>query len=89
MMYLLYAATSRTLSNRHKNAVSLTEFGIVQAIKYKVNVNLKRAVQFARLSHVFSDCREMKPTRGSQLLRWLARCFWRTLATDALFSRGA
>jgi hypothetical protein len=68
MINLLYAA-GRTLSSRHKNAVCLGELRIVQAIKYKVNVNLKRAVQFARLSHVFSEYRERKPMRESQSLR--------------------
>ena len=56
MTELLYTAADGTLPNGYQKTVGLGEFRIVQAIKQILNVNLKRAGRWARLSHAFSEC---------------------------------
>jgi len=57
MIGLLYTAPDGTFPNGHQNAIGLGELRIVQSIKHIVNVNLKRPVRCARLSHLFSEYR--------------------------------
>ena len=89
MIKLLHTAADGTFPNGHKNTVSLGELRVVQAIKQIINVNLKRAVRWARLSHAFSEYSETPPTRVSQSLRWSAHCSARTPVTAVLFPQGA
>jgi len=58
MIELLYTAADGTLPDGYQKTVGLGEFGIAQAVKQIFNLNLKRAVRWARLSHAFSVCLE-------------------------------
>jgi hypothetical protein len=69
MIELLYTPAGGTLPSGHQNTVGLDELRIVQAIKSIVNVNLKRAVSCARLSHAFSEYSETRLKRVSRSLR--------------------
>jgi len=63
MIELLYTAADGTLPNGHQKTVGLGKLGIVQAVKQILNVYLKWAVRWARLSHAFSEHLETSPTR--------------------------
>jgi len=63
MIKLLHIAANGTFPNGHKKTVGLYEFRFVQAIKQILNVNLKRAERWARLSHAFSEHSETQPMR--------------------------
>src|SRR5260370_7360703 len=78
MIELLHPAADGPLPNGHKNTVGLDELRVVQAIKPVVNVNLKRAARWARLSHAFSESSETRPTRGSRSRRSSTHCFSHT-----------
>ena len=82
MIELLHTAADRMLPNGHQNTVGLDEFRVVQAIKQIVNVNLKRAMRFARLSHAFSEYSETRPTRVSRSYRSSVRFFSHTPEED-------
>src|SRR5882762_48448 len=88
MVELLHTAADGTLPNGHKNTVGLDELRVVQAIKQVVNVNLKRAARWARLSHAFSEYSETRPTRGSRSHRSSAHCFSHTPEEDVPFPPG-
>jgi hypothetical protein len=85
MIELLHTAADGALPNGHKNTVSLGQLRVVQAIKKIVDVNLKCAVRWARLSHVFSETR---PTRVSRSHRSSAHCFSHTPEEGVPFSPG-
>ena len=89
MIELLYTPANGTLPNGHQNTVGLTELRIVQAIKCIFNLNLKRAVGLAQLSHAFSEYRETPPKRASRSLRLSGRCFWHRLAEGEPFPQAA
>ena len=89
MIRLLHNTADRTLPNGHQNTVGLGELRVAQAIKQIVNVNLKRAVRSARLSHAFSEYSETRPTRVSRSRRSSAHSFSRMPAEDVLFPQGA
>ncbi len=86
MIELLYTGTGGMLPNGYQKTVGLGEFRIVQAVKQILNVNLKRAVRWARLSHAFSERSETQSMHVSRWLRWSAHCFSHTPGEDVLFA---
>jgi hypothetical protein len=89
MIELLHATADGAFPNGHKNTVGLGELRVVQAIKQIVNVNLKRNLRRARLSHAFSEYLETQPTRASRSRQWSAHCFSHTREEGVPFPPGA